>query len=233
MPASKRACESVPAGGAGGAPPPPPPPAESDEAYELRLKLTHVNGLVALNGYAREADACAGLSRETWRCIPAGLSAADADSVRRDHQLWQAIINLQHAKWPKMTRLMLAVEHGAYASVEDLVAWRADLEAKDDEGSTALSWACCVPDGEMSGFVLVNAGANVNAVGYINCHHSVLMHACGTGKARLVRHMLKAGADKSYSASDHKKAVDVINSLYMGDFRKEIRAAIVDALNAA
>ena len=91
MAAPKRARgESLATGGAGGASVPAraPPPAEDDDAYERRLKLTDVIGFVALNGYAREADACAGLCRETWRCIPAGLSAADADRVRRDHPLW-------------------------------------------------------------------------------------------------------------------------------------------------
>jgi hypothetical protein len=117
MSAPKRARDDEPvgasaAGGAGGSPPPPLPPpparhlppAEDDDAYERRLKLTDVIGLVALNGYAREADACAGLCRETWRCIPAGLSAADADRVRRDHPLWQAIINLEQSE-DKETRL--------------------------------------------------------------------------------------------------------------------------------
>ena len=73
MSAEKRARGDVSAGaaagGAGGAPPPPahrrPPPAEDDDAYERRLKLTDVIGFVALNGYAREANACAGLCRES------------------------------------------------------------------------------------------------------------------------------------------------------------------------
>jgi hypothetical protein len=84
MSAPKRAREdesvAAAAGGAGG--PPPPPPARRTHAaiaaarapnpdYERRLKLTDVIGFVALNGYARESSACAGLNRETWRCIPA------------------------------------------------------------------------------------------------------------------------------------------------------------------
>ena len=109
MSAAKRARDDEPtgsaAGGAGGAPPTPPllpqqPPAEDDDAYERRLKLTDVSGCVAQNGYAREAARCAGLTRETWRCMPAGLGAADADRVRRDHPLWQAIIDLRHG-WQK------------------------------------------------------------------------------------------------------------------------------------
>jgi hypothetical protein len=129
------------AGGAGSAPPPPahrePPPAEDDDAYERRLKLTDVIGFVALNGYAREADACAGLCRETWRFIPAGLSAADADRVRRDHPLWQAIIDLRHGKY-KSTRLDLAALKGSLNCVRELCDWRADIEAVDKDGRTPL-----------------------------------------------------------------------------------------------
>ena len=47
---------------------------------------------------------CAGLSRETWTAVPAGLSAADADRVRADHPIWPRIINLRHGMW-KETRL--------------------------------------------------------------------------------------------------------------------------------
>ena len=129
------------AGGAGGGPPPPPArrtrPAEDDEAYERRLKLTDVIGFVALNGYACEADACAGLNRETWRCIPAGLSAADADRVRRDHPLWQAIINLRHGAL-KRTRLFWAARCGHLARVRELCDWRADIEATDRYDRTPL-----------------------------------------------------------------------------------------------
>jgi hypothetical protein len=138
----KRARDEAPvagaaAGGAGGAPPPPPPPARRtrgtiaaarmpDPAYERRLKLTDVIGFVALNGYAREADACAGLCRETWRCIPPGLSAADADRVRRDHPLWQAIIDLKHGEY-KQTRLSCAALEGHLMCVRELCDWRADI----------------------------------------------------------------------------------------------------------
>ena len=131
------------AGGAGGGPPPPPArrprPADDDEAYERRLKLTDVIGFVAQNGYAREASRCAGLNRETWRCIPAVLSAADADRVRRDHPLWQAIIDLKQTKgyW-KETRLGSAARHGHLARVRELCDWRADIEATDFHKSTPL-----------------------------------------------------------------------------------------------
>ena len=71
---------------------PPPPPRRTrgaiaaarapDPAYERRLKLTDIIGYAALNGYVREAEVCAGLNRETWRCVPAKLSAADRPRAR-------------------------------------------------------------------------------------------------------------------------------------------------------
>jgi hypothetical protein len=129
MLAPKRAREDESAGAApgwvGGAPPPPPPPPErrrpatrsvvAAEAYERRLKLTDIIGFVALNGYAREADACAGLNRETWRCIPAGLSAADADRVRRDHPLGRPLSTFSTKRSSKR----------ACAGRRAVVTWRA------------------------------------------------------------------------------------------------------------
>ena len=117
----------------------PPPLADDDDAYERRLKLTDVIGFVALNGCAREANACAGLCRETWRCIPAGLSASDADRVRRDHPLWQAVINLKHKHvWRVATRLGWAAINGQLARVRELCDWRADIEAAEKYGRTPL-----------------------------------------------------------------------------------------------
>ena len=131
MLAPKRARDDEPAGAAtGGAGGPPQPPARRtratvaaarapDPAYERRLKLTDVIGFVAQNGYAREASRCAGLCRETWRYIPPWLSASDADRVRRDHPLWQAIINLEHSSW-EMTRLCTAANNSRLARVREI-----------------------------------------------------------------------------------------------------------------
>ncbi len=139
--------ETSSAGGAGGELLPSAPPAlpsmlaEDNEAYERRLKLTDIIGFVAQNGYAREASRCAGLNRETWRCIPAGLSAADADRVRRDHPLWQAIINLKHGEYFE-TRLGWAARSGHMARVRELCDWRADIEATGCHGYTPLIYLC-------------------------------------------------------------------------------------------
>ena len=211
MSALKRARDDEPGtDGAGGAPsppptrhakpPPPPPPLADDEdiAYERRLKLTDVIGFVALNGYAREAARCAGLCRETWRCIPAGLSAADADRVRRDHPLWQAVIDLRHGEW-KMTRLAWAAYYGKLSSVRELCDWRADIEAADNDDKTPL-W-----DASSSGHLdvvreLLARGANIEAAaqgGYTS-----LFVAGSHGHLGIVRELLARGANVNAVTND-------------------------------
>ena len=46
-----------------------------------------------------------GLCRDTWRCVPPGLSAADAARVRAEHPIWRAVIDLPHGRYG-WTRLM-------------------------------------------------------------------------------------------------------------------------------
>ena len=187
-------------GGAGWRRPPPParepPPAETDDAYERRLKLTDIIGFVAQNGYAREANTCAGLCRETWRCIPAGLSASDADRVRRDHPLWQAIIDLRHGRL-KRTRLSLAASYGDLARLRELCDWRADVGAQSASGWTALLYASNMGLDEGCVRELITRGANVNAIG-VTSKWTPLLLACLSGHAHIVRLLLTAGADKRH-----------------------------------
>jgi hypothetical protein len=200
MSAPKRACDDesagAAAGGAGGGPPPPPParrprPADDDEAYERQLKLTDIIGFVALNGYAREADACAGLCRETWRCIPVGLSADDADRVRRDHPLWKAIINLGHGRWNR-TRLALAAEHGSLARVRELCDWRAQVEAVDLYGGTPLYRASTKCHLDIVRELLAR-GASIEAA--TNVGRTSLHGASREGRLDVVRELLARGAN--------------------------------------
>ena len=179
---------------------PPPPPARrpatrsvaAAEAYERRLKLTDIIGYVALNGYAREAEVCAGLNRETWRCVPAGLSAADAERVRAGHPLWRAIIDLPYGGL-KRTRLMYAVNNNKLACLRSLCDWHADLEVRDAYCRTALHHASfsghtdCVRE-------LIARGADVNAA--TNNGETPLMWASWQGRIDAVRLLLAAGADK-------------------------------------
>ena len=222
------------AGGAGGAPPPPPArrtraavaaARAPDPAYERRQKLTDIIGFVALNGYAREASRCAGLNRETWRCIPAGLSAADADRVRRDHPLWQAIIDLRYG-WSKMTRLVWAALNGHLARVRELCDWRADIEAADMYGCTPLFYASyrCHLDIVRE---LLARGANVNAV----CNESgytPLIEASYGGCVEVVRALLAAGADKRHVNKYGETAASVA-----GRYTPDTRAIILALLAAA
>ena len=225
MSAPKRARDDEPAGtavgGAGGPPPPPPPPpplpAEDDDAYERRLKLTDVIGFVALNGYAREANACAGLNRETWRCIPAGLSAADADRVRRDHPLWQAIIDLKHKhSWLTATRLGWAAYNGHLALVRELCDWRADIEAANKDGRTPLWWASHTGNLDIVRELLAR-GANVNTVS--NGGYTPLMWSSFGGCVEVVRALLAAGVDKRHVANDGDTAASVAGR-YTPDFSR-------------
>ena len=267
MSAPKRARDDEPAGtavgGAGGPPPPPPPPpplpAEDDDAYERRLKLTDVIGFVALNGYAREANACAGLNRETWRCIPAGLSAADADRVRRDHPLWQAIIDLKHGK-RKMTRLGYAADNGHLARVRELCDWRADIEAADIYGGTPLYCACQRGHHDIVRELLAR-GANIevstqggltslyiasfrghldivrellargaNVNAVSNSNWTPLIIASCCGHVEVVRALLAAGADKRHVANNGNTAALVVSQY---NAFPGSRAAILALLAAA
>jgi hypothetical protein len=200
--------------GAGGAPPPPPlppPPARRRPAtrsivaaavaveardYERRLKLTDVIGFVAQNGYAREANACAGLNRETWRCIPAGLSAADADRVRRDHPLWQAIIDLKHGRFEE-TRLCRAARKGQFLVVRGLCDWRADIEARDYRSSTPLMLAYMFNHVAVM-HELLACGANTEAARDAPLYgrtKTLLSYASEGGRRLVVRELLVFGAN--------------------------------------
>jgi hypothetical protein len=173
-------------------------PEEEDDAYERRLKLTDVIGFVALNGYARETDACAGLCRETWRCIPAGLSAADADCVRRDRPLWQAIIDLKHGE-RKETRLSVVVFFGRLSRVRELCDWRADIEAADEDGLTPLCKAS-----KMGRIAVVREllarGANIEAV--TNAGWTSLLVASKNGHLDVVRELLARSANIGSATND-------------------------------
>jgi hypothetical protein len=258
------------AGGAGGAPPPPPPPARrrpatlstvAAEAYERRLKLTDVIGFVALNGYARETDACAGLCRETWRCIPAGLSAADANRVRRDHPLWQAIINLKHGKW-KATRLIWAAVNDMLSRVRELCEWRAGIEEADKDGRTPLYYAsyhgrlnvvrellarganieAAMNKGATSLYIASKCGhldvvrellaRGANANAAFNTGATPLVMASWKGHVDVVRALLAAGADKHHVANNGGTATSVAG-IAGDDVEPAAKAAILALLAAA
>ena len=229
------------AGGAGGPPPPPPPP----EANLAVLLLSRDVGfgdepLSLVVAFLAPRDRCrlAATYRATWRCVPAGLSASDADRVRGDHPLWQAIIDLRHG-WLKETRLGMASRRGHLARVRELCDWRADIEAADKNGSTPLWWASHFGHLDIVR-ELLGRGANVeasqggstslygasyhghldivrellasgaNVIAACNSGWTPLMSSSCSGHVEVVRAMLAAGADKHHVANN---GVDTAASL--------------------
>jgi len=157
------------------------------------LRLTDVLGLVAANGYAREANACAGVCRETWRCIPAGLDAASAARCRRyELALWPRIVNLPHGK-SALTRLHFAAAQNARARVEDLVQWGAELGARTARGSTALSVAVDSAAGGAARALLA-AGAAVDVCNGSGMTPLMVASWHGAEGGRLAAALLRAGA---------------------------------------
>ena len=186
---------------AGGAwwppPPPPPPPAPAPNRATLLLSrdvgfgdepLSLVVAFLAPRDQCRLAATCRG----TWRYVPPGLSAADADRVRRDHPLWQTIINIKHGMF-KETRLFMAAEKGILARVRELCNRRADIEAADKDGATPLYWASCRGHLDIVRELLAR-GANANAT--MEDGWTTLMEASFRGNVEVVRALLAAGADK-------------------------------------
>ena len=162
-----------------------------------------------------------GLCRDTWRCVPAGLSAADAERVRAGHPLWRAIIDLPHGgmKW---TRLMHAVIFNKLPRLHSLCDWHAGLEVRDACGRTALHHASsCGHTG--CARELITRGADVNAA--TNNGITPLMLASWRGRIDAVRLLLIAGADKRRVDAEGRTAHSEAGG-YRGDNTAAIRALL-------
>jgi ankyrin repeat protein len=132
-----------------------------------------------------------GLCRDTWRCVPPGLSAADAARVRAEHPIWRAVIDMPSCRgW---TRLMWAAKDGNITILRSLCDWHAGLEVRSTYGATALLRASgnghmdCVRE-------LISHGADVNTADINGI--SPLMYASMHDNIDDVRALLAAGADK-------------------------------------
>ena len=111
--------------------------------------------------------------------------------MRRDHPLWQAIIDLPHGRNMR-ARLFLAADHGDLSRVRELCDWHADVRSRDAGGLTALHVASA--GHEDCARELVGRGANVNAATSIG--FTPLMWTTLSGRVDTVRLLLAAGADK-------------------------------------
>ena len=78
-----------------------PPRPDDDEGCLARARRSAELAAVHAERVAAEAPRLlrtfgarvSGLCRDTWTCVPPGLSAADADRVRAQHPIWRAIIS--------------------------------------------------------------------------------------------------------------------------------------------
>jgi ankyrin repeat protein len=100
--------------------------------------------------------------------------------------------------------LIDAVKRGDVNAVRALVAQKADVNAPDADGSTALHWAAQRDDVAMVD-ALIAAGANVKAKTRYNV--TPLSLACTNGDAKLVDRLLKAGADPNERTEEGQTAL--------------------------
>ena len=89
-------------------------------------------------------------------------------------------------------RLIDAVKRSDAAAVQSLLKERADVNAADTDGSTALAWAAHKDDLGIAE-ILIRAGANVNAANEYG--GTALSVACANGNGAMVEKLLKAGAN--------------------------------------
>jgi len=88
--------------------------------------------------------------------------------------------------------LINAAKNTDRATIRRLVQERADVNAAEPDGTTALHWASYRDDGE-SADLLIKAGANVNAANDLGA--TPLWNASLNGSAAMVRRLLQAGAN--------------------------------------
>ena len=92
----------------------------------------------------------------------------------------------------KDARIADAVKNRDKQAVVSLLKAKADVNAPQNDGATALHWAAYWEDADTTA-VLIRAGANVNARN--NFGVNPLMLAAGNGNAAVIGQLLKAGAD--------------------------------------
>ena len=85
-----------------------------------------------------------------------------------------------------------AVQHGDKQAVQSLLKARADVNAPQSDGATALHWAAYLDDAETTA-LLIRAGANVDSPN--NYGVTPLALAATSGNAAIINLLLKGGAD--------------------------------------
>src|ERR1700744_3852918 len=88
--------------------------------------------------------------------------------------------------------LVDAAKHSDHAALRELIEKKADVNATEGDGSTALLWASYRDDLE-SADLLLHAGANVNAANDLGA--TPLWAASQNGSIAMARRLLDAGAN--------------------------------------
>ena len=170
----------------------------------------------------RDQYSLAVTSRATWRHVPAGMSAEDAQKVRQGSYLWWSIFNgirydadTDDDDEDEQPMLAWAAAKGDLQLVRELLDWRASADATWDSGRTALSEALRRGHLDIAA-ELIARGASVNApVGdfsnvYVenppgDIEHEItpLILAIAGGFIAFAHDLITRGADVNARPADH------------------------------
>ena len=146
------------------------------ELAGLRPELHDLLFYVARAGHEREAEAACGVDTVAWRL---------------DANLWRGLVRARHGEL-KQTRLHWACEKGLLPRVIELLEWKTDIEAADEEDATPLHLASGWGRLEVVR-ELVRRGAKVGAK--TKNGDTPLHDASFYGNVEVARLLLDSGAD--------------------------------------
>jgi len=102
------------------------------------------------------------------------------------------------------TRLVDAIKAGDKAAAASLLQQKADVNAPEADGTTALAWAVRQDDSALVD-QLLKAGADVKAANRYGI--TALYLACQNGSAAMIEKLLKAGADANATVTEGETAL--------------------------
>jgi ankyrin repeat protein len=103
-----------------------------------------------------------------------------------------AVVAISSTAWAEPSPLITAARNADAALVRALLQKKADVNAAEGDGATALHWASYHDSGEVAD-LLLRAGANVNAANDLGA--TPLWLAAQNGSAAMARRLLQAGAN--------------------------------------
>ena len=106
---------------------------------------------------------------------------------------------------PADTRLADAAQRGERQAVRALLQQKADVNAAQGDGMTALHWAAAGNDAELA-LLLIRAGANVKATTRVGAMTPLAL-AASNGNAAIIDALLNAGADANAATADGATAL--------------------------